>query len=100
MQMRARRAASASAQPDLLAALHRVSFLDLDFRQVQVKSQKTLTVVDDDAVSFEVEEAGEKHCAVVHGLNRRASRHTVIEPKVRALRNAVENALRAKDIRV
>ena len=55
-------------------------------------------MVDDDAISFVIEEARQQDGAFVHGRDGSSGVNAEIESLMRALRNAVENALRTIDV--
>ena len=90
---------SASAEPDLLSTLHDVAFLHFEFREVKIERQESLAVVDDHAISLEIEKPGEKHGPVVHRSDRSSGGNAVVESEVRTLGDSVEDALRSEDVR-
>ena len=98
MQMRARGPACSSAEADLLTAFHSLAFFYFEFRKMEVKSEQPLAVVDNDTVTFKVQEARQQDCAVVHRINGRSGMYAVIQSEVRALRDSIEDALRAEDV--
>ena len=55
-------------------------------------------MVDDDAVAFEIQEAGQQHGSGIHGGNRSSGGDAEIKAIMRALRLAVENSLRTVDV--
>ena len=61
VKMRAGCASGASTQTDFLASLHCVPFLHLQFRKMEVQREKSLTVVDHNAVAFEIQKARKQH---------------------------------------
>ena len=93
MEMRAGSPARATAQADLLAALHLISFLHVELGKVEVEGKQSLAVVDDNAVPFEIQEARQQHRALVHGRNWGPGGNTEIKAEMRALRLAVEDSL-------
>ena len=67
MKVGAGSASGASAQADFLPAFHRFAFLHFKFGKMEVQGEKSLTVVDDDAIAFEIQEARQQHGAGIHG---------------------------------
>src|ERR1700726_4051146 len=98
VKVRASGASCASAQANLLASLHGVAFFHFEFGKMEVQSEKSLAVVDDDAVAFEIQEAGQQHGSGIHGGNRGPGGHAEIEAVMRTLRLAVEDSLRTVDV--
>lgn len=98
VKMRARGATGASAQADYFSTFYRVSFLHFKFREMEIKSQKSLAVVDDDAIPFKIKKAGQEHGAVVQGGDWGSGGDAIVKPLVLALSDAIENALRTKDV--
>src|SRR5215467_4401142 len=92
--------ASASAQAHDLAALHDVTFLYLELRKMKVECEQALAVVDDDAVSFEVQETRQQHRAGIHCCDRSAGGNAEVKTEMRALGDAIEYPLRAEHIGV
>ena len=63
VEVRAGGASSAAAQSDFLAAFHGVAFFHFEFGEMEVEGEESLAVVDDYAVTFEIQEAGQQHGA-------------------------------------
>ena len=53
MQMRSSGTAGSPAHPDLLSARNAFAFFDLDFREMHIKREQTLTVVEHHAIALE-----------------------------------------------
>ena len=58
MKMRSGGATGGAAQSELFPAIDMVAFFDRELGEVQVQTQKTLAVIDDHAISFEVKGLG------------------------------------------
>src|ERR1700745_1062255 len=96
--MRAGGASGAAAEAKFLAAVYGVALLYFDLGQMEVQGEKSLAVVNDDAVAFEIQEAGKQDRACIHGGDGSAGGAAEIETVVRALGLAVEDSLRAVDV--
>jgi hypothetical protein len=96
--MWARSPACSSAAADLLTTFHNLALLYLELRKMKVKGQQSLAVVDNDTVTFKVQEARQQDCAVVHCINGRSGLYAVVQSEVRTLRGSIEDALRAEDV--
>ena len=89
----------AAAQANLLTALYLISFLDFEFRKVQIQGQQTLAVIDYDEIAFEIQRTGQQYGAGIHCGNGSSSRNSEIQPQVRTRRLAIEDALGTEDVR-
>ena len=74
-----------------------LSFFDLELGKVEVKRKQALAVVENHKVPFKVQGARQQHGSGIHCGNRRALRCAEVEPLMRALHFAVENAAGAED---
>jgi len=91
-------AASASAESDDLTTLHEVSLLYFELGKMQVEGEQSLAVVDDDEAAFVIKRACKQYCPAVHGGDGRSGGDAEVEPLMRALCLAVEDALRAENV--
>src|SRR6476469_1127575 len=92
------RSSRASAQADLLPALNPISLFHLNFRKMQVKCQKSLTVVEDYAIALEIQWTGQQDRSGVDCGNGRAGEDRVIQSLVHALNFVVKGPPGAEDI--
>src|ERR1700675_1261760 len=96
--MRARGASRAATESHQLAFGNAISFFDAHLREMQIESEQSLTVVDHDAVAFEVKSARQDHCAAVDRSHWSAAGHAKIESLMRTLHCAVKHALHSEDV--
>ena len=66
---------------------------------MQIESQQTLAVVDDDTIPFEEERTSQDYSSAVHGVDLRSGGDAEIQSLMRALYGAVEDALNSEDVR-
>ncbi len=98
MEMGAGGASRPAADSDLLAFLHRFPFFHAQFGEMEIESQQTLAVVENHAVAFKEQRAGEQDFAAVDGGYGCAGGDTEVEALVRALHRSVEDALHTEDV--
>ena len=89
--MRSGGPARASTAPNLLPRRYPLALFYLDFRQVKVKCEQSLPVIEYDAISFEVQGARQQNDSCISGGNGCASGDAVIESLVHALNFAVKS---------
>ncbi len=99
VEVRASGAAGASAEGDELAFADGLSGMDLEVREVHVDGEQSETVVDDDAVAFVVEGAGEEDATGVDGGDAGSSFGAIVEATMDAGEGAVKDAAGAEGVR-
>jgi len=98
MQMRAGGAAGASAETDLLPAGYLLAFFDLEFGEVQIEREQTLSMVEYHTISFKEEGPREQNRPGIESGNRGSDRHGVVQTLVGALGLTIEGAARAEHV--
>ena len=99
MQVRSRSAPRTPAKPDRLTFVYLVAFLYGEVRQMQIERQQALAVVNDDAISFKEQRPRQNNSPAIRRGDRSSTRHAEIQPLMRALHGAVEDALDSENIR-
>src|SRR5580658_706536 len=66
---------------------------------MQIERQQSLSMVDHDAIPFKEQRPRQNHASAIYGCDRGPTRHTKIEPLMRALNRSVEDAFDAEHIR-
>ena len=66
--------------------------LHLDFRQVKVESQQSLSVIEHHTITFKIQRARQQNRSRVGGGNRRPSRNREIQSLMHALNFAVKGS--------
>ena len=97
VKMRTGGASGAAAQADFLPAFHLISLFHFEFREMQIKRKKTLSVVQHHEIAFEIQRPRQQHSTVIHGSHGSATGDAKIQAQVRTRCLAIiEDSLRAE----